>query len=413
MSTRWQLPHFSDKEYARRYEVVKAGMEKNGIDCLLIGGSAYGVMHPGLAEIVYLTNVNYYGWFGAYLIVPKNGEPTLLLNEVGYSPNEEISRISRDSLDEGRGYVEDASVIKDMRGCPLPDFPSAIADRVKSLGYSNGVIAVPGGPDSWSVNFKNAMVHSLPDAKFTDDPNILLNAKIIKSSEEIESIKKASRLADLSAEVLSEELKPGITEAEVFAKVEHTIAINGGLSRSVWFMGFTTPTSKPTTYCHHIMPYNNTLLRGDMFQCEIIPAWIDNYRAHVDCSFVLGEPAQPAAYTKMNDVCLDAYNAVLKKLKPGVTHAEILEAGDKPIKDAGYVRAAPLVYGMGLSLDGFVGLPKDWPLLPPIEAGMALKIISHVYDRKTNVCVRTGAGFLITSSGSERLTTFPPGLMCL
>jgi hypothetical protein len=119
----------------------------------------------------------------------------------------------------------------------------------------------------------------------------------------------------------------------------------------------------------------------------------------------------------MNEVCLDCYNAVVSCLGPGATPQEILEKGDKPIADAGFLRAAPLLYSIGLfGLEPpFVGLPKEpsWSETTVFKTGMTLNVISHVYDQATNVCVRTGSTHLITDTGSECLnnTSFPRGLV--
>jgi Xaa-Pro aminopeptidase len=62
----------------------------------------------------------------------------------------------------------------------------------------------------------------------------------------------------------------------------------------------------------------------------------------------------------------------------------------------------------------FVGLPPGpWDKPIPLEPGMTVNVISHVFDIKTNVCVRTGSMHLITETGNECLnnTSFPRGLV--
>jgi Xaa-Pro aminopeptidase len=265
--------------------------------------------------------------------------------------------------------------------------------------------------------FFHALTGELPGATFTDGTEILWEVRGIKSAEEIESARKANRLADLCGEALAEEMKKSVVkEADLFATYWDAMYRNGG-GYGWFFKAGTTQTARPSDYSCHINPYNYTIQGGDIFIAELIPAWADGYLGHLEVCFVRGELAQRTAYEKMNDVCLDCYNAVLSCLKPGAAAEEIVEKGDNPIAEAGFMRGAPLVYSIGLfSIEPpFVGLPDDpsWSEPVPLRSGMTLNVISHVYDKDTNICVRTGSTCLITDTGYECLnnTSFPRGLV--
>ena len=71
-------PLFSEEEYQRRYALIRAGMEKKGLDCLLIYGISRGMgMEPGQTNVVYLTNVA--SWSQTYVIFPLNDDPTMFI----------------------------------------------------------------------------------------------------------------------------------------------------------------------------------------------------------------------------------------------------------------------------------------------------------------------------------------------
>jgi Xaa-Pro dipeptidase len=420
------IPHFSDTEYERRYRLVKNGMEESNIDCLLV---------PVSENLTYLTNISMV-LFGFHLLFPRVGDPTLFANPVIYRSKEDRINngplASRYSGAEESRTLEDSSVVRDLRGVMPPNFGTEIAKWTREHRLEHGTIGIAGrevdraiggggllgttGPLGLKGNLYNELTDKLPDATFTDGTQILSEVRAIKSAEEIDSIRNAARIADLCGEAIVDEMKrPGVKEADLFAVFWDTLYRNDG-AYAWFFKTCITQTAKPTG-SWHLHPYNYTLQGGDIFFAELLPAWKDGYVSGLDVSFVLSEPAQVAAYEKMDKVCLGCYNAVVSCLGPGATPQEILKKGDKPIADAGFMRGAPLLYGIGLygMEPPFIGFPEDpyWPEPVPLKSGMTVKVISHVYDQVTNVCVRTGSTHLITDTGSECLnnTSFPRGLV--
>lgn len=424
------IPRFSDKEYERRHQLVRNKMENLGIDLLLV---------PSSDNLVYLTNISML-FFNVYLLFPREGEPTLLTDPVIYRTKEGRTKggpiVGRYWGAENSITIEASSVIKDMREFLHSNLPAEIAVWIKKRGYEKGTIGVVGREVEWAVagmglvgqtgpkglkaNFYQIFIDSLPNVTFIDATQILSEVRMLKSTEEIESVRKGTKIADLCGEAIGEEMKkPGVKEGDLFAAFWDTLYRSGG-GNAWWFMAWTTPTSKPLDYGAHIYPYDYTLREGDIFIAELVPEWRDGYAGHLDVCFVLGEPAQPAAYEKMNQVCLDCYNAVVNCLKPGAAREEILEKGDKPIADAGFKRCAPLLYGIGLyglelPMVGVTAEDPYWSEQTYLVPGMTLNVISHVYDQSTNVCVRTGSTHLITDTGNECLnhTSFPRGLVCI
>lgn len=424
------IPRFSDSEYQRRHDLVREMMRNAGIDCLLV---------PSNENQVYLTNITMM-FFGVYLLFPQKGDPTLLADIVIYRSKEDRENgrplVSQYWGAENSVTVEDSSVIRDMRGVLYPNFPVEIAGWIKERGYEHGVVGVVGrevewavsgggcvgitGPDGLKSSFFQSLVRELPDVTFIDATGILREVRVIKSAEEMVSIRKGCRIADLCGEAMAEEMKrPGVREGDLFAAYWDTLYRNEG-GWAWWFMACTNSTANPRDYGAHFYPYDYVLQDGDIFIAELVPEWLNGYAGHLDVSFVLGKPVQEAAYGRMNEVCLECYTSVVDCLRPGMTPAEILERGDEPIAKAGYRRGAPLVYNLGLygMQPPFVGVPLEdpyWSERTPLRSGMVVNVISHVYDHKTNVCIRTGDTHVITDEGTERLNNprFGMGLIAI
>lgn len=423
------VARFSDNEYQRRFRLVREGMRKEGVDCLLV---------PSNDNFVYLTNITTM-LFTVYLLFPSEGEPTIFADIVMYRKSEDLRKggpiFSRYWGGEGTAALEDCSAIKDMRGILPPDFIPEIVGWIKDRGYEKGTIGVPGrevewtmgggglvgvtGPMSLKIPFYQALTQSLPNATFTDATNIFRQARLLKSVEELESIKNACKIADRCAEAMAEEMKrPGVKEGDIFAAFWNSLYRNGG--GFAWIFGCSiNPTANPPGHTMRMYPYNYTLREGDIVICELIPEYMDGYAGHLDFCCVLGEPARPAVYEKVNEVCLATYNAVVGCLKPGTTGEEIYEKGEKPIEEAGFRRSGPLCYCIGLygMEPPFFGLPSQdpyWAAQTPLQAGMVVNVISHVYDNdESNACVRTGSTHLITETGSVCLNkcSLPRGLV--
>lgn len=423
------VPRFSDQEYERRYKLIREGMSKQGIDCLLV---------PSNENFVYLTNITTM-LFSVYMLFPHEGEPTVFADIVMYRELDSLRNgppvFSRYWGGEGTAALDQSSVVKDMRGVLPPDFIPELVKWIRDRGYEHGTIGVPGrevewtmgggglvgvtGPMSLKIPFYNALTAALPDATFVDATQIFRNVRVIKSAEEIESIKKGCRIADLCAEAMAEEMKrPGCKEGDLFAAFWNTLYRNGG--GFAWIFGCcSNPTSKPSGHTMHMYPYDYTLQEGDIVICELIPEYMDGYAAHNDFCCVLGEPARPAIYEKVNEVCLATYSAVVDCLRPGTIGEEIFARGEKPIEKAGFRRSAPLCYSLGLygMEPPFFGLPMQdpyWSEQTPLQAGMIVNVISHVYDNdESNACVRTGSTHLITDTGNIRLNNckLPRGMV--
>jgi Xaa-Pro aminopeptidase len=294
-----------------------------------------------------------------------------------------------------------------------------VVGRELDMGaFAGGSLVGVTGPYGISPALFNPLKEKLPSVNFLDGTKVLAAARLVKSDEEIQSMRNAAKVADLCGEAIAEEMtKPGVKEADLWAAYWNTIYRSGG-GNSLFFMGFTTSTGNPYDYGAHYYPMDYTLKKGDIFVGELIPEWRDGYAGHLDVSFVLGKPEQPEAYQRMHEICMDCYHELVDSLKPGKNCYEIQERGEKPIIEAGVRRCAPLAYGLGLYgiEPPFVGTPEpfsdgaeDFQLQP----GMVLNTIAHIYDEYTKVCVRTGTTHLISETGNECLnnTSFPRGLV--
>jgi Xaa-Pro aminopeptidase len=412
------------EEFTRRHDQVRAGMKWVGLDVLLI---------PINENMTYLSNISTIA-YGAYLLFYQASPPTLLVNPVCYWDSDAAGPArSQYSGNELGTTIRETSVVSDIRGVQPMDFGREIArccrDRSPSarrLGIvgrdfdfprGGGSLAGITGPQALNAAVAADLRKALPEIELVDATFILEGVRLHKSPEEIVSIRNAAALADRCKAAIAEELRrPGCRDADIFAAYWDTLLRAGG-SGSWWFMTASCASAAPEKQNFRDAPTGRSVERGDVILAEIMPAGPDGFVGHAEACFALGRPAQAAHYERVNKACMASFEATLSRLRPGVRITELADAADRPVREAGMKRGAPIAYGLGLfGLEPpMVGLLDPAPGPDPVLAEhMVMCVISHVFDPATHVTVRTGSTQLITSSGTECLNTEKPtGLLVL
>ncbi len=412
------------EEFMRRHDQVRAGMKRTGVDVLMV---------PINENMTYLSNVSTIA-YGAYLLFYQTSPPTLLINAVCYWDSDATGPAASEySGNELGSTIRETSVVSDIRGVRPMDFGREIArccrDRSPSarrLGIvgrdfdfprGGGSLAGLTGPQSLNPAVAADLRKALPEVELVDATSILEAVRLHKSPEEIVSIRIAATLADRCKAGIAQELRrPGCREADLFAAYWDTLLRAGG-SGSWWFMTASCASAAPQKQNFRDVPTDRAIERGDVVLAEIMPAGRDGFVGHAEACFALGRPAQAAHYERVDRVCAASFDATLSCLRPGVRLSEIVAAADRPVREAGMKRGAPIAYGLGLfGLEPpMVGLLDPAPGSDPaLEEHMVMCVISHVIDPASHVTVRTGSTQLITSNGTECLNAEKPtGLLIL
>ncbi len=87
------FPTFSEKEFERRRKMIRASMQDQGLDCLIIYGAyGYAGNDTGQVNAVYLSN--YASVAHSYIVFPLKEDPTLIISTAFHIPNaKDISAI--------------------------------------------------------------------------------------------------------------------------------------------------------------------------------------------------------------------------------------------------------------------------------------------------------------------------------
>lgn len=374
---------------------VRALMQRDNLDVLVVRAPD---------NIVYLTN---YWCMKGYdvAVFPRQGDPTLIAIE----PQEEDAHRT--------AWTQEIRLFKsyhpsDPRTPTLRALDVALevlkerdlTGRV-GLELSQGTQSADrmvGEPTTWSQNWFDAFK---PVAReVVDGSGLLVEARALKTAQEIERMKLANELAALAMEHTWERIRPGMKESEVAAIFEGYVHANGigykgqvEMARAftlVWsgkgIRTFTATGDRP------VQEHEPTLF--EIWVC------VDGYWNDLTKNLCPGELTPE--YHKLLDLLLSVFQEAAAFAKEGASLPELDRLIRARIAEGGYPGqpSHPVCHGVGARAHE-----------PPyahqagkgtIREGMVLAIEPGIYWPGGGG-LRLEDNFWITGSGNEKLCSFP------
>ena len=364
-------PRFSDAEMARRRDALAAELDAADAAHALV----YGANRAGPAV----------GWLTRWpvtreaLCVFTPGERDLLLvNFYNHVPN--AQRIATEA---------------DVRWAgPRP--MAAAVDELDRRGARRGRVAVIGplGYRPYAALAALAVPVPLDDA--------YTRLRLRKSAEELDWLRVGCGFTDDAMRAVHEGAGPGTDERELGNLAERAYVGRGGTTH-IHYFGAGVPAQWPAA---------RTLERGEVLSCELSASYWD-YTGQLLRTFAVGaEP--PTLHRELHEVADAAFDAILARVRPGATAAELVEAS-AVIGAAGFTTRDDLVHGfVGGYLPPVLGdTTRTLEEVPDftLEEGMTLVIQPNVVTRDEAAGVQTGELVAVTADGAERLHDYERGLL--
>ena len=393
-------PMFSIAERDRRWAAVRKLMREKGVDVIVVPNNT-GHSTDFQANVRWLTHVGGGGDADIAAVFPLEGEVTALAN-----------RADSNWLSGAQNWTEEVRNSRRNMG------QSAI-DRLKELGVEKGRIGITGlGPGTRTpmgtilLGFYKLIRDNFPDAELVDATDILAEVRYEKSQEEIDVLTKSQEIIEKAIDAEIKMARPGLLDWHLWAKVMSTLVENGSELpvHCNWGSGknvkdtLTRPTFRP-------------LERGDLVINEIEASWM-GYRAQgMQPLFI--EIADPV-HKELIKVQRDVYNALMERLRPGVTVGELAKLTEefcvKMRPRSGHAEdctALLNMHGRGQGDDGPLITPsqrRPEQLAVKLRENMAFIFKPYVKsaDGKSSCC--WGDTIVITPSGGRRLGKRPHDL---
>jgi len=292
-----------------------------------------------------------------------------------------------------------------MRGTIPPSFGlmQAHSEEIMALLREAGCAGAPVGVDV----AETAMLFALQEAglKVVDGQQIMLDAREIKSIDEITLLNQAAAMVDGVYHMIWEELKPGVRENQIVAKA-NAMLYEMGSDDVEAINAISGERCNP-----HPHNFTDRLIRpGDQAFFDILQAF-NGYRTCYYRTFNVGRatPAQHDAYRQ----CRDWLDRAIELIRPGVA-TDVVAAVWPAARDFGFPdeRAAfglQFGHGLGLALHERPIISRLVSLDHPMEikTGMVFALETYCPAADGFSAARIEEEVVVTDQGCKVITHFP------
>lgn len=245
--------------------------------------------------------------------------------------------------------------------------------------------------------------------ELVEGQRIMELARSIKSPEELQCMRRAIAVCEAGISRMSEALRPGISENELWAELHYTNIALGGEWIETRLL-----SSGPRTNPWFQESSGRVIQAGDLvgFDTDLIGPY--GYCADVSRTFFCGPGRPTAAQRELYALALEQVQHNCAVLRPGLGFREYAQRAWRIPQ-----RYFPLNYG---AIAHGVGLADEWPLIlidprDPLfqdgvmQPGMTICVESYIGERGGPFGVKLEQQVLITETGHEILSRYPIGAL--
>lgn len=197
-------------------------------------------------------------------------------------------------------------------------------DKVKQLGFEDGVM-------TWQMVKKLQDETEKGEEKVSWTPlgNALSLLRSVKEEEELKRLARAEQIGDEAFSYILTQIKPGVTELEIAAKLEYFMKSHGAEEKSF----DTIVASGYHSAMPHAVPTEKVLEKGDFITLDFGCKY-QGYCSDMTRTVVLGKASEKQK--KVYQTVLEAQKTALGSLRAGITGAEGDSLAREVIERAGY-----------------------------------------------------------------------------
>jgi len=349
-------------------------------------------------NIRYITGTHVGEWcrnkMNRYCILPRNGEPLL------FDPATPAKKISCP-------WIADRvfPAVGSMRGAIPPETGSVekVADDVLKWLKEYGVDKKPVGMDIADIPLLRTLEKR--GLEIVDGQEVMLEARITKTKDEIELLKVSAAMVDAAYEQVVRHIRPGNRENDLVA-VANQVLYSLGSELVECVNSVAGERGKP-----HPHTFSDRIIRpGDMIFLDIMHSYM-GYRTCYYRTFICGKPSreQLEAYATAWKWLKDSIDAV----KPGATTADVAKAWPAPgefgLKTENEAFLLQFGHGVGLSIWEKPVISRLFSLEHPypIREGMVFALETYCPSADGRGAARIEEEVVVTKEGHERIFRYP------
>lgn len=355
---------------AERRAKVFSGMERHGLDALMLGG---------VGDVRYATGARQLGRAGVLPFAPV---------AVAVRATGRVHLLS--TWDEG---VPPEIGREDLYGLSWnPANLAASLAVIPGLRESRRV-----GTDGLTPMFAGLISRLVTPAELVDAAPVMATARRTKTPDEITCLVVASAIAEAALSALDDALEPGITERQLLGLYYECVASLGAPIAPSESVGFAAPTRGHVTFRH--LASDRPVGDGELV--VLTPgALYAGYEAGLARTRVAGRSA-PEGTADLASRCARSMDALMAACRPGNTGADLYRAWENAGNPDSFVA---LAHGLGLGAEPpVIGLGRGSDAA--LEEGMVLSVQSWVTEQGVGGCLER-ATVHIESAGPLALTRY-------
>lgn len=401
-ATATAYPTLSLAERDRRWQAIRALLEREGLEGVVVFGSGRD------AADAYLTNEAK----RSIVFLSRAEDPVVFIGDVPLDRFDEPgARWERWATDWVAG-----------------DGIANVAERIRGRGLERARIGVVGltsrfvGEWAGTVSYRTwqRVLAELPAVEWVDIAEAYESIAIIKSPEEQVLLRKAASLGEAACTAFVETARAGGNEHEIAAASFQAIIAGGGWVKWPFMLERSGASmfawSVPEWFAMGGAPHQPQ--PGDTISAEVF-AFYGGIESQQQIAVSFGEPS--ALLRELEQVCVDSYRAGVAALRPGMRFSELAAIMEEPLARSKTWNTGPMVqtvspiYNSATRLNP--GVDPALSVLPQLPRGVALDgdfVIEpgHAFAFEPNalrdgqrVCI--GGTVLLTEHGVEELNDVP------
>ena len=377
--------NFSREEYQQRIDRTRVAMEAAGVDLLI-------VYDPSNKS--WLTG--YDGWsFYVHecVLLGMDGEPVYVgrgMDAVG------ATRTAFMQHDNIIGYPDYL-----VQNLPLHAMTWMANEVLPARGWDQLRIGVEMDNYYFSAQAYQCLQQALPAATFIDVTGLVNWQRAVKSTQEIEYMKRAARIVEkMHAQVL-DIFEPGVRKNDVVAEIYRT-SIRGADGHGGDYPGIVPllPSGIDATAAH--LTWDDKPIRPDEGTFFELAGVHKHYHCPLSRTIYLGKP--PQKMLDAEQAVLEAIDAGLDAARPGNLCEDIANRFNEALKKHGFVKESRAGYSIGISY------PPDWG-----ERTMSFRADDKT-ELKPDMCFHFMPGLWVDDCGleiTESIRITESGVECL
>lgn len=341
----------------------------------------------------------------AVILVPGSNFVYYMGLEFHLSERPTLAIFTRDGLSMIVPYLEMPKInqrpdleIRPFAWTDTDGFMGAFEAAIRDLGLAGKRIGIDGM--TMRVSEWLALEQIDPTLQVKPVEKALIGVRARKNPDEIAALRQAIQFSEQALEALLREIKPGMTEAQIGARLD-ALMIEAGAHGTAFASLIQTGENSSNP---HGFTTDRVLREGEFLLIDW-GAKYDGYLADLTRTFCIGQPT--SEMQKIYDTVLAANEAAKAAVKPGVPMGDVDRAARDVITAAGYGEFFTHRTGHGLGLDGHEPIPQIASgVTDRLQPGMVFTIEPGIYVPGLGG-VRIEDDVVVTETGADVLTTYP------